>query len=696
MTKENDVGHSKIEEESVLGQPRKGEVQGKLYERIAETNSQKPTKGNVHFKILVPSIAAGAIIGKGGEAITDIQNKTAAKVKMSKANDFYPGTTERVCLIIGTIESILRVFQYISEKIYEKPESLLRSANKGGRMPTERHKQVKILVPNSTAGIIIGKGGSFIKEVKDSTGVFIQVSQKSKELNLAERCVTIAGELSQTYEAVAQLLVKIADDPQSSSCPNISYAEVPRPVASAYPTGSPYALVMGSGFGLNNCSMPPGGPDHSHLITSGPNSSGPGAPAFSPQLSSFSPLSPTGSNSNPAPVFGASPPSAFAAAMAAMGAATSFPPVSGGRNSSALSSHTAGRALTGRGGTTGHHLQSHSQPVHHSSQSLLGSVSTQLGGTGSPAYGSPVSVNSPSSSGSTIGLEVVRNILRAAGYSDVATEEIANAMHVLNLYGFISMSSLTGCAAGAAPINSSINSNQFAMTNSPLGNLSGSLSGYVSAGPQSPGFSNNIMSNELGGHFRSMRGLGLGNTPGQQYHQPPHHYQHFSPRRPSITLAQTMNLQTNSCTAASGPPNTVSLTGEELKQHNPLSASAPGVVTCGVPETHTSDVSADLYASMSSAEAMTLHSPTHSPIVRSLSPSLVGPVPPISVNTPNSEIPISQELIQRLSDTSVGAKTKDEGSTHSSNGSANSGNRPTSLWNMSCGTSIQKTQSSSS
>ncbi|VDQ17325.1 unnamed protein product [Trichobilharzia regenti] len=53
--------------------------------------------------------------------------------------------------------------------------------------------QVKILVPNSTAGMIIGKGGSFIKELKDTTGVFIQVSQKSKELNLAERCVTVAG-----------------------------------------------------------------------------------------------------------------------------------------------------------------------------------------------------------------------------------------------------------------------------------------------------------------------------------------------------------------------------------------------------------------------------------------------------------------------------------------------------------------------
>uniref|UniRef100_A0A1I8I044 KH domain-containing protein n=1 Tax=Macrostomum lignano TaxID=282301 RepID=A0A1I8I044_9PLAT len=46
---------------------------------------------NVQLKVLVPSIAAGAIIGKGGEAITAVQTETGAKVKMSKSNDFYPG-----------------------------------------------------------------------------------------------------------------------------------------------------------------------------------------------------------------------------------------------------------------------------------------------------------------------------------------------------------------------------------------------------------------------------------------------------------------------------------------------------------------------------------------------------------------------------------------------------------------------------
>ena len=41
----------------------------------------------------MPSIAAGAIIGKGGETIAQVQKDAGARVKMSKANDFYPGET---------------------------------------------------------------------------------------------------------------------------------------------------------------------------------------------------------------------------------------------------------------------------------------------------------------------------------------------------------------------------------------------------------------------------------------------------------------------------------------------------------------------------------------------------------------------------------------------------------------------------
>eukprot|EP00106_Octopus_bimaculoides_P001591 XP_014769033.1 PREDICTED: RNA-binding protein Nova-1-like [Octopus bimaculoides] len=157
---------------------------------------------NVHLKILVPSAAAGAIIGKGGETIAQVQKDAGARVKMSKANDHYPGNY------------FLFFYQCF---------------------------QVKILVPNSTAGMIIGKGGIYIKQIKEESGAYVQISQKSKETNLPERCVTVAGDVESNRRAVDMILQKIVEDPQSGSCPNISYADYTGPVASANPTGSPFA-----------------------------------------------------------------------------------------------------------------------------------------------------------------------------------------------------------------------------------------------------------------------------------------------------------------------------------------------------------------------------------------------------------------------------------------------------------------------
>ncbi|XP_076306219.1 RNA-binding protein Pasilla-like isoform X4 [Tachypleus tridentatus] len=210
--------------------------------------------GTYHFKILVPSVAAGAIIGKGGETIAQLQKETGARIKMSKANDFYPGTTERVCLITGSLEGITRIHEFITEKIREKPDPNAKIAiDFDHKQPAEREKQVKILVPNSTAGMIIGKGGSYIKQIKEESGAYVQISQKSRDHALAERCITVIGEMENNKTACKLILAKIAEDPQSGSCLNVSYAEVSGPVANFNPTGSPYANSNGGqGNGFNN------------------------------------------------------------------------------------------------------------------------------------------------------------------------------------------------------------------------------------------------------------------------------------------------------------------------------------------------------------------------------------------------------------------------------------------------------------
>ena len=50
----------------------------------------------IHLKLLIPSLAAGGIIGKGGETIAEMQKKTGVRFKMSKANDYSPGEIETV------------------------------------------------------------------------------------------------------------------------------------------------------------------------------------------------------------------------------------------------------------------------------------------------------------------------------------------------------------------------------------------------------------------------------------------------------------------------------------------------------------------------------------------------------------------------------------------------------------------------
>ena len=96
-----------------------------------------------HFKILVPSTAAGAIIGKGGETIGQLQRETNTRVKMSKASDFYPSTSERVCLISGSKEGILKINEFVMEKIREKPDPNSKVAiDFDNKQPAEREKQV--------------------------------------------------------------------------------------------------------------------------------------------------------------------------------------------------------------------------------------------------------------------------------------------------------------------------------------------------------------------------------------------------------------------------------------------------------------------------------------------------------------------------------------------------------------------------
>jgi len=211
---------------------------------------EKTEAGPLLLKILVPAYAAGSIIGKCGQTITQLQKDSGAVIKLSKAKDFYPGTTERIGLVTGDAAALKHVYRFMTEKTFEFPVPKDMAIQNG-----DRHKQAKIIVPNTTAGLIIGKAGATIKHIMESTGAKVQLSQKPEQINLQERVITVTGEKSELYNAGDVILAKIKEDPQSGSCPNLSYSGFAGPVANANPTGSPYAdgngmLTASTGAGI--------------------------------------------------------------------------------------------------------------------------------------------------------------------------------------------------------------------------------------------------------------------------------------------------------------------------------------------------------------------------------------------------------------------------------------------------------------
>lgn len=84
-----------------------------------------------------------------------------------------------MCLVIGTIGNVLSVHDFLGEKIQESfPGDVLRA------------RQIKLLIPNGTAGVIIGKGGSTIENIKQDTTASLTITPKSE---MPERVMTITG-----------------------------------------------------------------------------------------------------------------------------------------------------------------------------------------------------------------------------------------------------------------------------------------------------------------------------------------------------------------------------------------------------------------------------------------------------------------------------------------------------------------------
>jgi len=179
-----------------------------------EVNSRPRRSGSV-IKILCPYYVAGAVIGKGGENIKEIKERSDAAVVVSQNNVRFPGTNERVISIRGSMDAIKICVNMIQEKIRtdQPPENV-----KGPRTENEKRKQCcKLVVSDNTLGRIIGKAGKTVQEMKSKFNVEINTTRRSETpFGLDERAISIEGEEDCVDECTEEIIKIVCEDTYAS------------------------------------------------------------------------------------------------------------------------------------------------------------------------------------------------------------------------------------------------------------------------------------------------------------------------------------------------------------------------------------------------------------------------------------------------------------------------------------------------
>ena len=72
---------------------------------------------STYVRLLVSNATAGFVIGKGGSIINDFQPQSGARIQLSRNHEFFPGTSDRIIMISGATNEIIKAMELILAKL---------------------------------------------------------------------------------------------------------------------------------------------------------------------------------------------------------------------------------------------------------------------------------------------------------------------------------------------------------------------------------------------------------------------------------------------------------------------------------------------------------------------------------------------------------------------------------------------------
>lgn len=151
-------------------------------------------------RLLMQGKEVGSIIGKRGDHIKLIRDESGAKINISDGS-----CPERIVTITGNTDTIHKAFTMICKKFEDDMTQLPNSVPKP---PIT----MRLIVPATQCGSLIGKGGSKIKEIREATGASIQVASEMLP-NSTERAVTISGTADAIILCMQQICQILLESP---------------------------------------------------------------------------------------------------------------------------------------------------------------------------------------------------------------------------------------------------------------------------------------------------------------------------------------------------------------------------------------------------------------------------------------------------------------------------------------------------
>ncbi|KAJ8035562.1 Poly(rC)-binding protein 3 [Holothuria leucospilota] len=154
------------------------------------------------MRLLMQGKEVGSIIGRGGSTVKKFREESQAKINISDSS-----CPERIVTVTGSPDAIHKAFKMITDKFEEDLSSTVTS-------PTAPKPPVtlRLIVPASQCGSIIGKGGKKIQEIREGSRASIQVASEMLPSS-TERAVTVSGTPEAITKAIYQVCCVMLESP---------------------------------------------------------------------------------------------------------------------------------------------------------------------------------------------------------------------------------------------------------------------------------------------------------------------------------------------------------------------------------------------------------------------------------------------------------------------------------------------------